>query len=219
MKHHYVSTIGEVFARNYLDVRQRWNKMKLHHNHFFLVSTGSDGVPEIMGFLFFEEAEKAYFDKFVNNEENRNIVLTHLQKADFAKISIAYSNYFLTFNHTIVRILLYLSEAVVNAYRQNRVSMFNSYYQSFLDIVLFWLEKQMLELDTFKHDKNVKNYALLSADWTNSIKGGISTLNDIMASMRRQLRFDLLHIVPHYCKQKKLRAFRKSLEKMGIVVK
>ena len=124
-----------MFARNYLDVRAQWNRMKLQRHHFFLVSTGSDGIPDFMGFVLFEEAEQAYFEKFINNEENRNIVLTHLKQASFTKISVAYSNYFLTFNNTLNQILLYLSDAVVNSYRENKVKAFDKYYKSFLDII------------------------------------------------------------------------------------
>ena len=42
IKYNYIEKIGEVFARNYLDVRRQWNKMRLQRNHFFLISTGSD---------------------------------------------------------------------------------------------------------------------------------------------------------------------------------
>lgn len=107
IKYKYIDKIGTIFARNYLDVRSQWNKLKLQRNHFFLISTGRDGIPDFMGYTCFEEAEQAYFDKFVNNEDNRNIVLTHLQRANFTKISVAYSNYFLTFNNTLIQILLY----------------------------------------------------------------------------------------------------------------
>ena len=143
IKYNYIDRIGRVFAQNYLDVRKQWNKMKLQRNHFFLVSTGSEGIPDFMGFNFFEEAEKAYFERFINNEKNQNIVLTHLQQASFTKISVAYSNYFLTFNNTLIQILLYLSDAVTNSYSQNRVTQFNRYYQCFLDIIASWMEKQL----------------------------------------------------------------------------
>ena len=208
IKYNYITTIGDVFARNYLDVRAQWNEMKLQQKHFFLISTGSDGTPDFLGYLLFEEAEKAYFERFINNDENRNIVLTHLQRADFTKISIAYSNYFLTFNNTMNRVLLYLSEAVVNAYKQNKVQAFSRYFQSFLDIVTFWVDRQMLELRSFKLDKNVKNSLLMRTEWTNSIKSSINTMHYIMADMRRRIRFDVMHIAPYVVMRKKLHRFR-----------
>ena len=214
IKYHYIEKIGEVFARNYLDVRRQWNRMRLQHDHFFLISTGSDGIPDFMGFTSFEQAEQAYFDKFVNNEANRNIVLTHLQKTDFTKISVAYSNYFLTFNNTLTQILLYLSDAVVNAYRQNRVSLFNLYYQSFLDIVAFWMQKQMLEVTSFNEDRNARNSRILRTEWTNSIKNGIAALRHIFIDMHRQLSFNPLHIVPYYHMKRKQKQFRNQISSL-----
>ena len=216
IKYSYIETIGEVFARNYLDVRRQWNRMRLQHNHFFLISTGSDGTPDFMGFNTFESAEQAYFDKFINNEENRNIVLTHLKQTDFTKISVAYSNYFLTFNNTLVHILLYLSDAVVNAYRQNRVSLFNRYYQSFLDIIAFWMQKQMLEVTSFNEDRNALNSRILRTEWTNSIKNGISALRHIFIAMHRQLRFGLFHVVPYYHMKRRQKQFRNYIADLKI---
>ena len=215
IKYNYIETIGEVFARNYLDVRRQWNRLKLQHSHFFLISTGRDGIPDFMGFNSFEQAEQAYFDRFINNEENRNIVLTHLQQTDFTKISVAYSNYFLTFNNTLIHILLYLSDAVVNSYRQNKVAAFKRYYQSFLDIIAFWMEKQLLEMTSFNEDKYARNSLLLRTEWTNSIKNGIGTLRHIIIDMHRQLRFNLLHIVPYYHLKQKQKQFKIRMARIG----
>ena len=210
IKYNYIGKIGEVFARNYLDVRAQWNKMKLQNNQFFLISTGSDGIPDFMGFTYFEKAEQAYFEKFINNEENRNIVLTHLQQVSFTKISVAYSNYFLTFNNTLIQILSYLSSAVVNAYHQNKVSAFNRYYQSFLDIIAFWVDKQLLEVNTFNEDRIAKNSRLIRTEWTNSIKSGISAFNHITAQMHKQLKFSPVHMVPYFNMKKKQKQFKKA---------
>ena len=209
IKYNYVDKIGTVFARNYLDVRSQWNKMKLQRNHFFLISTGSDGIPHFMGFTCFEEAEQAYFEKFINNEENRNIVLTHLQQASFTKISVAYSNYFLTFNNTLIQILLYLSDAVTNSYQQNKIRLFNQYYQHFLDIIAFWMEKQWLEINSFNKDHNAKNSFKLRTEWTSSINNGVKVLNGIFYKVHQQLTFDILHVIPYYYMKKKQAQFKK----------
>ena len=209
IKYNYIEKLGEVFARNYLDVRSQWNKMHLQRYHFFLISTDSTGIPEFSGYLYFEEAEKAYFEKFLNNRGNRNIVLAHLKKTDFTKISIAYSNYFLTFNNTIIRILHHLSEAVVNAYKQNKVKQFSRYYQSFLDIIGFWMDTQLLEVDSFKHDKYINNYVLTKTEWRNSIRQGIDALNYITRQMHRRLSFSPLHLIPYYVMKQKQKHFRR----------
>lgn len=208
IKYNYIEKIGEVFARNYLDVRRQWNRMKLQRNRFFLISTGSDGIPDFMGFNYFEEAERTYFEKFTNNDDNRNIVLTHLEQASFTKISIAYSNYFLTFNNTIMQVLVYLSDAVINSYRQNKVSSFCQYYQCFLDMVAFWIEEQRLEITSFSNDNIAKNSRLLRTEWTNSINNGVNAINYIMWKMQKSLSFCLLHIVPYYRMKKIQKQFK-----------
>ena len=210
IKYNYLDKLGTVFARNYLDVRAQWNRMKLQRHHFFLVSTGSDGIPDFMGFVLFEEAEQAYFEKFINNEENRNIVLTHLKQASFTKISVAYSNYFLTFNNTLNQILLYLSDAVVNSYRENKVKAFDKYYQSFLDIIGFWMEKQMLEVSSFSKDKTAKNSLKLRTEWTNSLRHGAEVMHGISLTMHRRLTFNPLHIVPYLHMKKRQKLFRQK---------
>ena len=209
IKYRYIETIGEVFARNYLDVRNHWNKLKLQRNHFFLISTGSDGIPDFMGFIYFEEAERAYFEKFVNNEENRNIVLTHLKETSFTKISVAYSNYFLTFNNTLIQILMYLSDAVTNAYKQHKTALFNLYYQTFLDIIAFWIEKQLLETNSFNKDNIARNSFRMRTEWSNSIMNGIKDISHIMGNMHKKLSFDLFHIIPYYQMKQKQKEFKR----------
>jgi len=211
IKYHYIEKLGGVFSRNYLDIRAQWNKMRLQRNHFFLISTGSDGIPDFLGFVSFEDAEKAYFNRFVNNEENRNIVLTHLHKANFTKISVAYSNYFLTFNNTLIQVLFHLSDAVIHAYHENKVKAFKKYYQSFLDIIYFWRENQLLELNSFNEDKYVKHYLLVRTEWTNSIRNGIDTINYIIARMHNQLKFSIFHIAPYHCLRKMRNQFNDRL--------
>lgn len=208
MKYNYIDKIGTIFARNYLDVRSQWNKMNLHQNHFFLISTGSDGIPEFMAFECFEEAEEAYFNKFINNENNRNIVLTHLQHTNFTKISIAYSNYFLTFNNTLIQVLKYLSDAIINSYRQHKVFSFNRYYQYFLDIIAFWIEKQGLEIYSFHVDKNAKKSIKLKAEWTNSINNGVIAINQFFNRVHQRITFSILHAIPYVCMRNKLQKFK-----------
>lgn len=210
IKYAYMEKLGTVFARNYLDVRTQWNKMRLQRNHFFLISTGSDGIPDFKGFILFEEAEKAYFEKFINNEENRNIVLTHLKQASFTKISVAYSNYFLTFNNTLNQILLNISDSVVNSYRDNKVKAFDTYYQHFLDIIGFWMEKQWLEINSFDRDKHAKNSLKMRTEWTNSIRSGVEALNAVFSTMHKKLRFNPLHLIPYIHMKRMQKLFREE---------
>ena len=116
---------------------------------------------------------------------------------------------FLTFNNTIMRVLVYLSDAVTNSYRQNKVSSFCQYYQCFLNMIAFWIEEQRFEISSFSNDNIARNSRLLRTEWTNSINNGINALNYIMWKMNKSLSFGPLHIVPYY----RMRQIRKQFER------
>ena len=76
IKYGYIHKLGEVFAQNYIEVRKHWNSLRLQSKHFFLIATGSDGIPEIQGFTNFDEAENQYFEMFVSNKSCTKIMIT-----------------------------------------------------------------------------------------------------------------------------------------------
>ena len=84
--HSYFKRISEIFSKNYIEVRNKWNASKLSKNNFYLISTDSTGSPEITSFRTFESAEKAYFETYLDNPGNKNIVLTHIKDASFDAI-------------------------------------------------------------------------------------------------------------------------------------
>ncbi len=210
IKYGYVQKLGTVFAKNYIDVRKHWNSLKLQKSHFFLISTGKDGIPEIMGFSDFDKAEAEYYDKFINNKSNKNIVLTHLRDTNFAKISVAYSNYFLTFNNTIVRILLYLSRAVEESYKKNKYKTFARYYQAFLDIMLFWKEKQVVEINSYNKDHNIKKSRAKKQDWEYTIYYCINAFNGIFKTTHNSMKFNLKNIISYIIMTSKFRKYQQS---------
>lgn len=84
-KYKYLEKIGSIFSANTIELRQQRNKLRMSKISFFLISTGSDGKPLLRGFKNFDDAETAYFEWFSNNSDNKNIVLTHLNKTSFDK--------------------------------------------------------------------------------------------------------------------------------------
>lgn len=207
IKYNYIQKLGSIFTQNYLGVRKYWNSLKLQKKHFFLISTGQDGIPQIEGFSCFDAAEAKYFDMFINNDSNKNIVLTHLHNTNFAKISAAYSNYFLTFNNTIVRILFYLSKAVERSFKTNKIISFSKYYQTFLDIMLFWIDKQIVEIDSFQKDLNIKKSKNMHADWGNTIVHGIRVYNEMFRRTQLQLKFRVWNSATYFIMRIKHRNF------------
>lgn len=208
IRYNYIQKLGGVFAQNYIDVRKHWYSLKLSQKHFFLISTGTDGVPEIQAFSDFDSAENKYFEQFISNKSNKNIVLTHLQKTNFAKISVAYSNYFLTFNNTIVRILFYLSKAVEISYKKNSIFTFKKYYQAFLDVMLFWMEQQIVEITHFNNDKNIKKSKISHIEWGATIEQGIKIFNDMFSRTQVYLKFKMWNFITYMIMRSKYRKFQ-----------
>ncbi len=215
IKYGYIHKLGEVFAQNYIEVRKHWNSLRLQSKHFFLIATGSDGIPEIQGFTNFDEAENQYFEMFVSNKSNKNIVLTHLQNTNFTKISIAYSNYFLTFNNTIIRILYHLSQAVEESFRRNQIKRFGRYYDAFLDMMLFWMEKQIIEINSFKCDNNIFRSKKKHNEWASTITAGIQIFNGIFRHTHSQMHFKIRNAFTYYIMRSKYKKFQTKANRMS----
>ena len=218
-KYLYIEKISSIFTQNYLEVRTRWNNLRLQKKLFFLIATGSDGMPEFTGYSHFEEAERAYFELYNNNDENRNIVLTHLQSPSFHTISIAYSNYILTYNSALVRILKLLTENVTHYYRSYNVPRFIKYYTNFQDVVYHWAGNKYFEVLRFNSDENVKKSVGKRREWKASIDSDIQLINSIVADMNRSISLIPMHLVPFTVKktldakaQRRLRALRQQQE-------
>lgn len=95
-KYSYVDNINKVFIRNHINVRQQWLAIETNsRQQYFLIESSKKDIPKIEAYDNFNDAEKAYFSKFKNNQK-ANIVLTHLPKSSYNQISVAYSNYILT---------------------------------------------------------------------------------------------------------------------------
>lgn len=208
----YIHKLGDVFAQNYIEVRKHWNSLKLQSKHFFLIATGPDGIPEIQGFTNFDQAEEQYYEMFIGNKSNKNIVLTHLQNTNFTKISIAYSNYFLTFNNTIIRILFHLSQSVEESFNRNHIRAFSKYYDAFLEIMLFWMKKQIIEIDSYKCDSNVSKSKKKQVEWAYTIQAGVVAFNKIFQHTQSHMRFKIGNALTYYLMRSKYKKFKENVD-------
>lgn len=70
-----------------------------------------------MHFNDFQEAEKAYIRQYAElsttGNSSSNLLLFHAQQPDFNTISMAYSNYFLTYNELFYRLISYRKDFVI----------------------------------------------------------------------------------------------------------
>lgn len=183
-KYRYLEKLGKVFNQNSIDLRSQRNKLKMSKVSFFLISTGSDGKPELHAFENFDEAEKMYFEMFSNNPNNKNIVLTHLSKTTFEKLSIAYSNYFLTYNATLFRILNAISDVTIYAYNNFRLSEFQKNYKAFGYIIITWFGEKIKETDIINKDVNIKKSKKKKKEWFASIASSLQIANSIINNMQ-----------------------------------
>lgn len=214
VKYNYIQTLGGVFVQNNLNVRRHWNTIKVQSKHFFLIATGKDGIPDIQGFATFDEAEEHYYNKFINNKSNKNIVLTHIRSTNFAKITAAYSNYFLTYNNTIVRLLVYLSKAVETSYDKGKLQYFVKYYQAFLDIMLFWMENQIDEIKTFNKEFDAKKQKKKYYDWGATIEYGINVFNKLFEQTHTKLQFKISTLLLYLISRYKYSQFKNKADKL-----
>jgi len=211
-KYNYIEKISTIFHKNYIEVRSTWNRMRLKDQSFFLISTNSSGVPEFKGYSNFEEAEAAYFSSFTNNEENRNIVLTHLTNPTFEKISVAYSNYVLTYNNTLIRILQYFTDSIIDAYNQCHIRKFRKYYKCFYNIINCWIDNKILELESLVNDDGVKKSIKKKKEWVTSVILNINYINHLYNNIHESLKLRPFHLIPYLVKLQIDNAFRKRLQ-------
>ena len=156
-KFRYLERLGTLFTENHLNLRAQRNRLKANRNApFLLISTDKDGKPELKDFSNFDEAEKAYFEMFLNNPHNKNIVLTHFKNTTFDKISIAYSNYFMTYNETLFRILNSIADVSVYAFNHYKVKEFKKNYKAFWRILSKWFGEKLKESYLYNQDKNIR---------------------------------------------------------------
>jgi len=208
LKYNYLEKVGSVFKKNYIEVRTKWNQMSRKDKRFILIATDSEGCPDFACFKNYDEAEHAYFDEYMNNSGNKNIVLTHLPLCDFEKISMAYSNYFLMFNNLVVRLLRLLSEAVVKAFKSNTVIPFRNYYKYFNDTISLCLGKQLQDMIAYSNNKSSRN-SRKSGEWANSISKNIKQISSIYSDLHNSLRYRIIPIIPYIVYLKMSSDFRK----------
>lgn len=116
-KYDYVSKIGQLFIKNNQRIRSLYDEINSTTDTFFLVETDNRQLTLFAHFHGFQEAEEAYIRRYAELSNNRNssanLLLFHAQQPDFDTISMAYSNYFLTYNELFYRLISYQRDFVI----------------------------------------------------------------------------------------------------------
>ncbi len=169
-RNNYFFKISEIFSQNYIDVRKQWNISKQYSNKFFLISTGDDGKPDISAYKSFDKAEEGYFMKYNENRANKNIVLTHISNATFEDISMAYSNYFLTYNALFFNCHKVISDLVVDAYKKHNCFSFYRSYRYFWEITIHMIGLNYRDFVELQNNRMVVQSIKKKNQWYQSIK-------------------------------------------------
>lgn len=197
----YLEKVCKIFSSNSIELRQRRNELKMKNLSYFLISTGTDNKPKLEGFESFDDAESNYFKWFSNNTDNSNIVLTHLNQTTFDKLSIAYSNYFLTYNSTVLRILTSISNVAVNSFNKFEFFSFKKYYNTFWYISEIWFGDKVKEVGFFNDDNNIRRSVKKKKEWSASIFNTVSYVNQIIIKMQSDFSKSPFHVIMKWQKK------------------
>ncbi len=176
----YFQVLSGVFSRNYLQVRNQWIDITNRHNQkYFLIEANKNEAPKIESFLKFSEAEEEYFERY-KNRNNANIVLIHLPNPCYNQMSIAYSNYILTFHSFLEECFQILESLIVASLRDRNFRLFKrnfNWYNSLVFIHLKNLNTEIIEINKYDLSnpsaKNIKK----RKEWSNDIQKQIRQIN------------------------------------------
>ena len=147
-KYKFFQRLTSVFSRNYIEIRKQWTTIESDIKKcYVLIAAYTEKPPLINTYNSFSEAEKAYFEGFDHNaEENR--VLTHIINPKYAKVSIAYSNYVLTYHEFIDEYFCILRDVSFEALEKNNLSRFFKYFIRYRNADIQYINNIRREIST-----------------------------------------------------------------------
>lgn len=148
-KYNYFQKLSSVFGKNYIQIRKRWLEIEGKGAQYFLIETRIEEVPKITAFTNFVEAEETYFDVYKSNH-NANIVLTHLAVANYHHVSVAYSNYILTFHSFLDDFYQILEKLIYDSMRNRNYWWFRKYYNQYIEVLFSHAVNFINEVDEVK---------------------------------------------------------------------
>lgn len=192
-EYNYFERLSEVFSRNYLKVRKQWAEKETKSNHkYFLIEAAKDNAPIINTYYSFQEAEENYFNIY-KSRQNANVILTHLQNTNYKQISIAYSNYILTFHNFLFECLEILESLIVDTLKTKKhisfykvCHLYNSLLYTHIsnlvsEINEVYDSKMLQKLNNKNNNKNKRK----EKEWFEDIQQQVKQLNQ--SSLRFQV--------------------------------
>lgn len=129
----FISVLSKTFRKNNVEVKKRWASED-KKNSFFLIEASKTEIPTLKSFEYFEEAEKAYFERYKENE-SAEIVLTSIKKPNFKQISVAYANYILSYHTFTSDIRPIIQELAKEALEDRKIEKFKNIFKTYEDLL------------------------------------------------------------------------------------
>lgn len=179
-KYDYIEKLSEIFSRNDNAVRKQWMKIEENpHNKFFLIASNKTDIPSIKSYNTFENAERAYFESYLDKLDS-NLLLTHLPNPNYDQISIAYSNYILTFHSFIDNLFTLLKSLIKKALTEenvfNSIKYFRIYYKTNYSHFRNILEEIAHRFDYHNQNKLIKKQSAREKAWDKKLNKNISQI-------------------------------------------
>jgi hypothetical protein len=129
----FISVLSETFRKNNAEVKKRWSSED-KKNSFFLIEASKTQIPNLKSFETFDEAERAYFERYKENE-SAEIVLTSIKKPNFKQISVAYANYILSYHTFTSDIRPIIQELAKEALEEKKIRKFKKIFKTYEDLL------------------------------------------------------------------------------------
>lgn len=176
-KYNYIEKLHSIFKRNYINVRKQWLQIESKVNHnFFLIVTQRDNAPRITSFTNFNEAEKEYFNTFKDNSSS-NIVLTHLPRASYSQISIAYSNYILTVHQFTEDYNSLLENLIEESFQKKKLKLFSQTFSFYCKTRFNVIKNLKEESSAITEEYAGKQKSKKVKEWIKDINSQVDQMN------------------------------------------
>ncbi|MFA9210576.1 MAG: hypothetical protein ACEQR5_02025 [Moraxellaceae bacterium] len=181
-----ISKLISVFRNNYFIAVDRWGRSIPNDDYQYVIMEIDENFsPSFEFFRDFEAAENMYFQKFALNEPN--MVLIHVNNADFEKIGLAYSNYVLT-SHPAIRFYIEILQSTILEYfvkgKFMKATNLYEYYDELIDEILASFEieitslRKKIDKDEIKLEKvnNHSKYHEIMEEWIDNFSERFNSL-------------------------------------------
>jgi putative GTP pyrophosphokinase len=174
-KYRYLEKLSSVFSRNYLNVRTQWLQVEKDVRHaYYIIEVRPNNTPDIIPYSSYQMAEDEYYNRFKRNQ-NTNMVLTHIPKATYEQISVAYSNYILTVHQFMDDCYTILEKLLVEALKQDKVFTFIKFFDLYLSTTVTNIKNIRSEITESESQKRISKGNKKVKEWINEISRQLRT--------------------------------------------